>query len=231
MTKPRILVVIPVFNEELSIPLVLKELSGLDNIDVLVIDDASTDNSLKVAIAGNAKVLPLRVRLGAWGAMQAGLRYAVKHSYTSVITMDGDGQHHSHEIPKLLKSAFDNPKADVIIGECSERGSRMRKVAWSFFRNITGIGIEDITSGFRLYKKQAIHLLATKDATILDYQDIGVLLMLKSAGLRIVETKVSMTPRLNGRSHLFSSWLMVAYYMIVSTVLSISKFGKFSLKE
>lgn len=226
MAVPQTLIVIPVFNEEFAIPFVLEELSQLDNIDVLVVDDASTDNSFRVVREKSVKILPLRVKLGAWGAMQAGIRYALKHGYDTVITMDGDGQHHSHEVPKLLAAANANPDADVIIGECTGRGSRMRHIAWKFFRRITGVGIEDITSGFRLYRKQAIALLARKEATILEYQDIGVLLMLKSAGLKITEIRVSMTRRLSGKSHLFSSWGLVAYYMLVTTVLSISKYGK-----
>lgn len=227
MAVPETLIIIPVYNEEFAIPFVLNELAILENIDVLVVDDASTDRSLQVARAKGVKVLPLTVKLGAWGAMQAGIRYAVKHGYESVITMDGDGQHHSFEVPKLLIAAAENPDADVIIGECTERGSRLRHVAWTFFRHITGIGIEDITSGFRLYRKRAYTMLARKEATILDYQDIGVLLMLKSAGMKIRETRVSMTPRLRGKSHLFSSWTLVIYYMTVSTILSISKFGTY----
>lgn len=225
------LIIIPVFNEEVAIPFVLGELGSLQGVDVLVVDDASTDDSLAVSRANGARVLPLRIKLGAWGAMQAGIRFALKHGYEWVVTMDGDGQHHSHEVPKLLVAARNHPFADVIIGECTERGSRLRHIAWRFFRRITGIGIEDLTSGFRLYKRDAIELLAGKSATILDYQDIGVLLMLKSAGMRIIETRVSMTPRISGKSHLFSSWVMVAYYMLVSTILSVSKYGKFGARN
>lgn len=231
MAVPETLIIIPVFNEEFAIPFVLNELAALDNIDILIVDDASTDRSFRVARANGVKVLPLRVKLGAWGAMQAGIRYAVKHGYESIVTMDGDGQHHSNEVPKLLQAAAANPEADVIIGECTERGSRLRHIAWEFFRHITGIGIEDITSGFRFYRKNAFTLLARKEATILDYQDIGVLLMLKSAGMRISEIRVSMTPRLSGKSHLFASWPMVAYYMMVSTILSISKFGSYKARQ
>lgn len=217
------LVVIPVHNEATALPGVIKELQSYPHMDVLVVDDASSDGSLEIALAYNVRALPLCLKLGAWGAMQAGLRYAARHGYRQVITMDGDGQHHSHEIPNLCEALRRNPEADLVIGACLYRGSRLRKIAWRFFRRITGIGIEDITSGFRLYNQRAIHELTRKEATLLEYQDVGVLLMLKAAGLKIIEQDVSMTPRRSGKSRIYSSWGMVAYYMVVTTILSISK--------
>ena len=231
MDTSKTLIIIPVYNEAFAIPYVLNELAELSDIEVLVIDDASTDNSLAVCLSRGVKVLPLKVRLGAWSAMQTGLRYAQKHGYNCVVTMDGDGQHHSCEVPKLLKAANSNPSADVVVGECIERGSRLRHLAWRFFRKITGVGIKDITSGFRLYRKHAISLLAEKEATILDYQDIGILLMLRAAGINIIETRVAMTRRISGKSHLFSSWYKVAYYMMISTMLSFSKYGKITIRK
>lgn len=67
-----ILVVVPVYNEEASLPAVLSEIQQFPRLNALVVDDASTDNSLHVARTHHALTLPLRVKLGAWGAMQAG---------------------------------------------------------------------------------------------------------------------------------------------------------------
>lgn len=220
------LVVVPVHNEAAALPGVIRELQLYPELDVLIVDDASTDGSLTVARASGARVLPLTLKLGAWGAMQTGIRYAHKHGYSHVITMDGDGQHHSHEIASLISTMRRHPEADVVIGACVVRGSRLRRIAWRFFRSITGIAIEDITSGFRLYNQRAIGELVKKQATLLEYQDVGVLLMLRSTGMKIIETDVSMTPRQNGKSRIYSSWLMVAYYMLVTTILSISKYKR-----
>jgi glycosyltransferase involved in cell wall biosynthesis len=221
---PDTLIIIPVLNEALSLPYVLSEISGFKDLDILVVDDASTDSSVKVCHEYGVKILPLKISLGAWGATQAGMRYALMHGYDSIITMDGDGQHHGFDIPKLLIAAKQQPDAAVVIGESVSRGSYLRHIAWRFFRIITGIGIEDITSGFRLYRHRAIELLTNKGATLLDYQDVGVLLMLKSAGLKVVETRVSTTKRLHGKSHLFSTWIKVGHYMIITTILAISKY-------
>lgn len=223
MSDIHILVVVPVFNEAASLPAVIRQLKLYPELDILVVDDASTDGSREAALSQNVRVLPLPIKLGAWGAMQTGIRYANRKGYTHVITMDGDGQHHSHEIANLISTMRLHPEADVVIGACVVRGSRLRRAAWRFFRSITGIGIEDITSGFRLYNQKAIRELVRSQATLLEYQDVGVLLMLKKVGLTILETDVSMTPRQNGKSRIYSSWLMVGYYMIVTTILSISK--------
>lgn len=232
-TKPynnKILVVLPVYNEAATLPSLFQDLRKYPGLDILVVDDASSDNSLGIALTSGVKALPLRVKLGAWGAMQTGLRYAKKHAYRHVITMDADGQHHSKEIYNLVAVLEQDPSIDVVIGACPERGSSLRRFAWKFFRSLTGIGIEDITSGFRLYNHKAIDILASKEATLLEYQDVGVLLMLKSAGMKIAEIRVSMTPRVSGKSRIYSSWLMVAYYMVITTILSLSKVGNISPK-
>ena len=219
------LITIPVLNEADSLPEVLAELRELTDIDILVIDDSSTDDSMNICQALGITVLPLKIQLGAWGATQTGLRYARMHDYEFVITMDGDGQHHARDIPRLMEAAETHPDSDVIIGECIARGSRLRHIAWRYFRLITGLEIADITSGFRLYRKNAIRLLTSHHATMLEYQDVGVLLMLKAAGIKKTEIRISTTPRLHGKSHLFSTWMKVSYYMVVTTILALSKFG------
>lgn len=219
------LIIIPALNEAESLPAVLAELREFPDIDIIVVDDGSTDNSLMLYQSLGIKVLPLKIRLGAWGATQTGLRYARKHGYEFAITMDGDGQHHANDIPKFIQAGQDYPDSDVIIGECIARGSRLRHIAWHYFRLITGLEITDITSGFRLYKKRAIKLLINRHATMLEYQDVGVLLMLRAAGIKKTEITISTKPRLHGKSHMFSTWVKVSYYMIVTTILAISKFG------
>jgi hypothetical protein len=88
---------------------------------------------------------------------------------------------------------------------------------------ISGFQLQDLTSGFRYYDRQAIELLAQEEATLLDYQDIGVLLILRKAGLRIVEVPVSMNTRLVGRSRIFNSWFSVAIYMLTTTLLCFAR--------
>lgn len=223
-------VLIPVYNEAQSLAAILTELTRIEEFDIVVIDDASTDTSLAVAREFDGlTVLPLRINLGAWGALQAGIRYAHKKGYEQVITMDGDGQHHVGEISTLI--AANGKGVDVVIGACPERGSTLRRGAWSYFRKLTGVAVEDITSGFRLYNREAIRLLTKKKATLLDYQDVGVLLLFQDARLRVVETTVKMSARSSGISHIYYSWFAVAYYMLFTTVLSLAKGKPFQVKK
>lgn len=218
------IIIIPALNEAESLPSLLDDLSKIEAVDLLVVDDASTDNSVALCSERGVPVLPLRVQIGAWAATQAGIRYAIRHGYDEAITMDGDGQHQSFDVPKLLETARQHPDIDVIIGGCIARGSYLRHLAWRYFRLLTDLSIHDITSGFRLYNKKAMMLLSSYEASLLDYQDVGVLLMLRAAGMSLMEVPVITRPRLHGKSHLFSDWLKVGYYMSMTTILAVSKF-------
>jgi glycosyltransferase involved in cell wall biosynthesis len=231
-TKPalNIALVIPVWNEAETIADVIESAQNKVGCDIVIIDDASTDASLSQASATGVTTLPLCYNLGAWGAMQTGIRYALSKGYDAVVTMDGDGQHHSEEVSRLT-SALTDGDYDVVVGACPERGSYLRQFAWRFFRSLTGVGIEDITSGFRIYNRKSMQVLADREATLLDYQDVGVLLLLQDAGLKVAETRVRMTSREVGKSHIFHSWVSVAYYMLLSTLLSVSKGKPFRISK
>ena len=85
--------------------------------------------------------------------------------------------------------------------------------------------IQDLTSGFRVYDRRAIRRLAAWQATLLEYQDVGVLAMLKASGIRIKDVEVSMLPRQSGISRVFYSWTSVIYYMSYTLLLGFTKRG------
>lgn len=213
------LIVIPALNEAASIGLVIEQARAAGIGDVLVVDDGSQDETAPIALASGAVVLRPALTQGAWGAMQTGIRYAVKHGYAGVITMDADGQHEAGYLGSLLAAGR---TADVVIGACPQRGSRLRRLAWAYFRLLTGFNYQDLTSGLRYYGPAACRLLAGKDATLLDYQDIGVMLLIRAAGLTAAEVPVAMNSRRNGASRIFYSWGTVARYMLETTVLCLA---------
>lgn len=192
---------------------------------VVVIDDRSMDATAALATAAGAIVLRLPLQLGAWGATQTGLRYAHALGCERVVTLDADGQHEPRAISAVLEPLL-HGEADVCIGACPERVSRARRVAWSYFRRLSGLAHEDITSGFRAYNRAAIETLVGPAATLLDYQDVGVLLILRRHGLRVLEVPVPMQARANGKSHVFASWWKVAQYMVVTSLLSLAGIGR-----
>ncbi len=221
-SRHRTLVVMPARNEAATVGQIVRELVETDLYDVLVIDDHSVDGTGTLASQAGARVLRPALPLGAWGGMQAGIRHALANGYRAVITMDADGQHGVHQLPGLSSRGRE---ADVVIGAFPARASRARRIAWRWFRWISRLDLTDLTSGFRHYNLRAIRVLASSEATLLDYQDVGTLLLLRRSGLRIIEVPVAMQSRVSGKSRIFSSWFKVGRYMAVTTLLCLSRWG------
>ena len=219
----RILVVIPALNEADCIAGVITQAIARGATDVVVVDDGSTDDTAAIATLSGATVLRAPLWQGAWGAIQTGVRYGVRHGYSAVITMDADGQHEPAYLPHLIRAGRD---ADVVIASCASRGSRARQAAWAYFRLLTGLRFDDLTSGFRYYGPRACQLLASEEATLLDYQDIGVLLLLRRANLAISEISVTMNARKSGASRIFFSWWTVGWYMAETSLLCLARWNR-----
>ncbi|MDD2545158.1 MAG: glycosyltransferase [Burkholderiaceae bacterium] len=215
-----VLIVIPARDEAATIGNMLHQLHAAGWTHVLVIDDQSTDDTGRIAWEAGAQVLRPPLPMGAWGGMQTGIRYGLAQGYRAVITMDADGQHEVAEIPTLLRA---RGQADLVIGAFPERASRVRQLAWHWFRQLAGFDLRDLTSGFRLYNRAAMGVLASREATLLDYQDLGALLLVRRAGLHIAEVPVSMNLRVVGQSRIFHSWLSVLRYMAATTLLCLAR--------
>ncbi|HCK82757.1 MAG TPA: glycosyl transferase [Candidatus Competibacteraceae bacterium] len=224
----RPIALVPAYNEEATIGFIVAQIRRRFRYPVVVIDDCSSDATATIARAAGATVLPLTLQLGAWGAIQTGLRYALREGYRTAITLDADGQHEPECISELVEPLASR-RADVVIGAFPERASRARRIAWSYFRWLTGLKLEDITSGFRAYSHTAMTVLAAPEASLLDYQDVGVLLILRRKGLRTVEVPVSMQPRAQGASRVFRSWWIVGKYMLQTSVLCLARVGSRSV--
>ncbi|MBK5970620.1 glycosyl transferase [Thiorhodovibrio winogradskyi] len=218
------MVLIPALNEEASIGALVGAAGAVTAAPVVVIDDGSTDDTAALARAAGATVLSLPLNLGAWGAIQTGLRYAAKSQWPLAVTLDADGQHEAESIDALTAPILAG-EADVVIGACPGRLSLARRIAWHYLRWLGGISLDDITSGFRAYNRSAIEYLASSEATLLDYQDVGVLMLLRRRGFRTIEVAVPMQPRQYGSSRVFDSWWTVGSYMAQTTVLCLARLG------
>lgn len=222
MESVKCLIVIPALNECKTIGTIIHTLQQNGLTDIVVIDDASTDSTAEVAELAGAVVITLIERLGAWGATQTGLRYAIRKGFNCAITMDADNQHPVEACEELL-AELTSGRANVAVGSCPERGSGLRKVAWSWIRATSGVDLRDLTSGFRAYDRLAIRRAASWRGSLLEYQDIGVLLLLQRHGLVVVDLPVDMRPRAVGGSRIFYNWSVVAYYMTHTLLLSACK--------
>lgn len=221
-TAAGVLAVIPARDEAGTVASVVTGVRAAVGCPVLVVDDGSADGTAVVARRAGAVALELPAGLGAWGATQAGIRWARRHGYTGVFTLDADGQHLPESLEALLQAQRASG-ANVVIGTCIGRLSRAKKVAWLYLRLLTGLGLADFTSGLRYYDARAMELLAGPEASLLDYQDVGVLMLLAAQGLQMTETPVAMLPRQQGHSRVFASWAVVARYMLHTTILCLAR--------
>jgi glycosyltransferase involved in cell wall biosynthesis len=207
----KVLIVIPCYNEEASLPSVLCELQqtilpGGYQMEVLVVNDCSKDNTSAVAKKSRATVIDLPVNLGIGGAVQTGILYARDNGFNIAIQLDGDGQHPPKELAKLMGFHLETG-ANVIIGSrfLEKEGfqsSFARRLGIKYFhwvnRLMTGLQIYDSTSGFRLFDRTAIEIAAVNYPD--EYPEPESLVVFSKAGLKIAEVAVLMSPRLGGTS-------------------------------
>ncbi len=218
-----VLAVVPAYNEEKSINLVVDQVRQAGIPDILVIDDGSTDRTMQVATEAGALVLRLPHNLGIGGAVQAGLKYAVEMGYSYVIRLDGDGQHLVEEIDKLIQEVRMGG-TDVAIGSRFLPGqqtyspplSRGLGIYW-FGKIVTWITRKpayDTTSGMQALNRRACKILAENYPQ--DYPEVEARILLHKAKLNVKEVPAKMIPRATGMSSI--TYLRAIYYAFKVTL-------------
>lgn len=220
MLDRKILIIIPAFNEGNGIDHVIRKIRELYYfIDVLVIDDGSSDDTRIKSKAAGAKVISHPFNMGYGIALQTGYKYAVLNNYEFVIQLDGDGQHDPECIKRFLEELKKND-ADLILGSRFLGGVEyripfLRQIGMIFFRTVLSVLIHkrltDPTTGFQALNKKAI-TICSKDIFPHDYPDADMLLALHLAGIRIREIPVKMYKPEQGKS--MHQGLKPIYYMI-----------------
>ena len=228
----KVLIIIPCYNEESALPILLNELKNLVlpeeyAMTLLVVNDCSKDNTIAVARENFVKLLDLTNNLGIGGAVQAGIKYARENNFDVAIQLDGDGQHPPTEIIKLLWGHEDG--TDVVIGSrfLNKEGfqsSFLRRMGIRYFYRLnqvlTGNNIYDSTSGFRLLGRRSIRLAAGYYPD--DYPEPESLVIFSKAGLKIKEVPVLMSHRLGGTSSI--SNVSSIYYCVKVTISMLFSF-------
>ncbi|MBN1779899.1 glycosyltransferase family 2 protein [bacterium] len=215
----RILAIVPAFNEERAISRVIAEIQAVrPPVDVLVVDDGSSDRTREHALASGCAVVSLPFNLGIGGAVQTGFRYAVVHDYDVAVQVDGDGQHVASEISVLL-DVMHGRQADVVIGSRfmerkGYKASFARKLGIFVFVTVNSLllrkRITDNTSGFRAYNRKAIRFLSENYPQ--DYPEPESVIILGKNGFSIEETAVHMREREHGQSSIGA--VRSVYYMV-----------------
>ena len=200
---------IPAYNEAASLPAVVDELRrSAPASDILVVDDASSDETAAVLERLGVRRLRLRQRLGVGGAVRAGLRYARRLGHDIVVRVDGDGQHDASDIPLLLEPIRAG-RADVTRGSRYRAGgngepSRVRRTSLGLLARclsfVTKQPVTDPTSGFWAFGPRAVRFLAAHHPS--GYPEPELHLLLSRNGLRVEEVPIRMRGRLGGRTSL-----------------------------
>lgn len=212
----RVLVIIPAFNEEASLPMVAADLGDRCR-DAVVVDDGSQDGTSRVARDLGLTVIRLPFNLGIGGAVQTGFKYAREEGYDAAIQFDGDNQHRADQIPQIL-APIERGEYDLVIGSRHRAGG----YSFPFFRRIgglwfswllgrlSGLDITDPTSGFRGYGPRALDFFSQTYPD--DFPEVESTLLAAKKGLRITEVPSLMRPRHGGESSICG--LLTPYYMV-----------------
>ena len=157
----KVCILIPAYNAQATLGDVLEKIRPL-NIDTLVVDDGSLDETKTVARAYGAQALEHPLNLGKGAALRTGFQYILKKDYEVVITLDADGQHDPSDIPSLLK-VFEIVKPDILIGSRAEAFGKMtflrrfwNRLGVRAIARLCHADITDSQSGFRLIRHEIL---------------------------------------------------------------------------
>ena len=163
----KLIIQIPCLNEEATLPETIaalpRRVEGIDEIELLVVDDGSTDRTVEVARENGVEhIVRLTNNKGLAAAFQAGLDACLKLGADVVVNTDADNQYSGADVPKLLAPILAG-EADMVVGDrrvatiehFSGRKKALQRVGSWVVRRLSGTEIADTTSGFRAYNREA----------------------------------------------------------------------------
>ncbi len=210
--------VVPAYNEAGSIGAVVSEIRAADSgLEVIVVDDGSTDATAQLALRAGATVLTLPYNLGIGAAVQTGLQYACENGFELAVQIDGDGQHDPRELAQLCSPVLAG-QADIAVGTRfggarRYRPSVARRIGIALFAGLVSVivrqRVTDTTSGFRAMNRRGICLFASDYPH--DYPEVEATVLVFRHRLRMVEVPVAMRTRVAGRSSITA--FRSLYYM------------------
>lgn len=215
---PRTVVIIPTYNEAVSLPKVLDRLLAANpQVQALVVDDASPDGTGAIADERAAadtriEVLHRAGKSGLGTAYVAGMQRAIAAGAELVVEMDADGSHPPERLGEMLLAA---ERADVVLGSRWVRGGAirdwpLRRRAISLFANayarvLLGIPVRDITAGFRVYRADVLRRIELADVKSDGYCfQIDMVRRAVDTGARVAEVPITFTERRDGVSKMSS---------------------------
>lgn len=228
----RPLVVVPTYNEADTLPgVVERALAAEGRLELLVVDDSSPDGTGAIADevaarTGRVHVLHRPRKGGLGGAYRAGFAWGRARSYDALVEMDADGSHDPADLPRLLHALGG---ADVVIGSRYVPGGGV--VAWSrrrlllsragnaYARVVTGLPVNDATSGFRAFRGAALDAVDPASTTSDGYAfQLETALRAWRRGFRVLEVPITFTERRAGASKMDGA-------VVAEAVASVARWG------
>ena len=224
-----VLIIIPAYNEEGSIENVVKNLEeNYSELDYVVVNDGSKDNTKKICEQNNFNLIDLPINLGLAGGFRAGMKYAYKMGYKYAVQFDADGQHRPEFISDMKK--ISESGVDIVIASrfaekkkpLSMRmlGSRLISTA---IKITTGKRVKDPTSGMRMFNSKMIKECATN----INYgpEPDTVSFLIKN-GASVAEVQATMDERTTGESYL-NAFKSISYMVrMLISIIVIQNFRK-----
>ncbi|HDJ26063.1 MAG TPA: polyprenol monophosphomannose synthase [Candidatus Bathyarchaeota archaeon] len=212
--RPKVSVIVPTYNEVENVGRLIKALAASNSpaeLEVIVVDDGSTDGTLEVVRylarqLGNLKLLVRPGKRGIGSAYRDGLRLA---EGDVVVQMDGDLSHRPEDLPKLLEALRE---ADLVVGSRYVRGGRV--VGWSALRLLTSKvanllarlllrpGVRDATSGFKAWRKEAFEACVARSRRDSYEFQVELVYLARLLGFRAREVPITFVGRRQGSSKL-----------------------------
>ena len=226
----RTLVIIPTYNERENLPLILQRLQqARPDVHVLVVDDNSPDGTgqlaeeLASADRGRIHVMHRTVKDGLGAAYLAGFAWGLSRNYSTLVEMDADGSHAPEQLHLLLDAV--DAGADLAIGSRYVDGGDVQNWPWrrwalswtanTYARLALGVGIHDITAGYRAYRREVLEKidLAAVDSKGYCFQ-IDLTWRTINNGFIVVEVPITFTEREFGQSKMSGSNIREALFKV-----------------
>ncbi len=228
MADKKSLIIIPTFNELENLPrLIPKVLKQDDSIDILIVDDNSSDGTANYVLEqqksnSRLNLIQREKKLGLGTAYIAGFRFALANGYDFIFEMDADFSHEPKEIPHFLKAIEKN---DLVLGSRYIDGVRvlnwpMKRLLLSFFasvytRIITGMPIKDATGGFKCFRRKVLESIDLNNVRSNGYSfQIEMTFKAYKKGFKIKEIPIVFMDRVKGKSKMSKKIVREAVLMV-----------------
>ena len=226
----------PALNEQESISAVVDAVKSV-GFQVLVVDDGSSDETYSIAKRSGALVMELSMNLGVGGALQSGFAYAIENGFEAVIQIDGDGQHPSTSITRLIDAA-NKSDADMVVGSrflddaSSMNLPIVRRIGMAILRIYASTScrtkITDSSSGFRLIRKPLLTEFAKSFPSHFLGDTFEALVVSGRKNYKVIEIPAQFKNREFGESSA-TSWASI---LLILRALVVTSFGlHFQLPE